>query len=116
MAKWRNASQTATLIRNVIYDFHKSDLKFVWKKKPEKLSVEKPKAIDKQNNSDVLPLIPKEDHLSNTYRHYLYSTMRLNVLYEQYKVTSERLIRTGGERPLEECARIVGLKLPNSSS
>ncbi|KAM3725262.1 Protein FMC1 [Dirofilaria immitis] len=81
MARWKNGSQAASLIRHVIEDFHKSGTNFSWKK-PEMKSKQK----------------------TNTEKA---STLRLEALQEQYK---------GGERSLEESARLVGLKIPVSKS
>ncbi|EJD73657.1 hypothetical protein LOAG_18931 [Loa loa] len=106
MAKWKNGAQAASVIRHVIEDFHKSGIDFSWKK-PEMKSIQKQKANAKQNKNDILHNIPKEEHLASTYRHYLTSTMRLKTLQEKYK---------GGERSLEESARLVGLKIPASKS
>uniref|UniRef100_A0A8R1TSQ3 Protein FMC1 homolog n=1 Tax=Onchocerca volvulus TaxID=6282 RepID=A0A8R1TSQ3_ONCVO len=106
MARWKNGAQAASLIRNVIEDFHKSGINFDWKR-PERKPIQKQKANAEKNINEVLHNISKEEHLSCTYRHYLTSTMRLEALQEQYK---------GGERSLEESARLVGLKIPVSKS
>ncbi|VDM07491.1 unnamed protein product [Wuchereria bancrofti] len=103
MAKWRNGAQAASIIRHVIEDFHKSGMDLTWKKSEK--SFLKQKANTEQSKKDVLRNIPREEHLSNAYRHYLTSTMHLKSLQEQYK---------GGERSLEESARLVGLKIPSS--
>ncbi|KAK6111426.1 hypothetical protein QQG55_43600 [Brugia pahangi] len=105
MTKWRNRAQAASLIRHVIEDFHKSRVDLTWKKSEK--SFLKQKANIEQNKKNVLRNMPREEHLYNTYRHYLTSTMHLKSLQEQYK---------GGERSLEESARLVGLKIPSSKS
>uniref|UniRef100_A0A915PQ17 Protein FMC1 homolog n=1 Tax=Setaria digitata TaxID=48799 RepID=A0A915PQ17_9BILA len=101
MAKWKNGSQAASLIRNIVENFQQSGNDFI-PKKPEMQSNQKQNASTEGN---VLRKISKEEHLSRTYRHYLDSTMRLEALQEQYK---------GGERSLEESAKLVGLKMPAS--
>lgn len=56
-------------------------------KKPEMHSIQKQKANTKQKKKEILHNIPREEHLSSTYRHYLASTMRLKALQEHYKVS-----------------------------
>ncbi|KAL3983038.1 hypothetical protein ACH3XW_49570 [Acanthocheilonema viteae] len=104
MAKWKNGTEAASLIRHVIEDFRKSGIDFTWKNSKMQL-MQKQKVNTEQSKNCMLHNIPREEHLSNTYRHYLASTMRLRTLQEYYK---------GGERSLEESARLVGLKLPTS--
>ncbi|VDK85215.1 unnamed protein product [Litomosoides sigmodontis] len=106
MARWKNGVEAASLIRHVIEDSRKSGIDFAWKMS-EVESMQKQKINIKQGKSGMLHNIPREEHLSTTYRHYLASTMRLKALQEQYK---------GGERSLEESAKLVGLKLPTSKS
>ncbi|CAG9540001.1 unnamed protein product [Cercopithifilaria johnstoni] len=106
MAKWTNGTTAASLIKHVIEDFHKSGIDFAWKKSKIPLK-QKQKVNTEQDKNGMLHNIPREEHLSNTYRHYLSSTMRLKALQERYK---------GNERSLEESSRLVGLKMPASKS
>uniref|UniRef100_A0AC35TXM3 Protein FMC1 homolog n=1 Tax=Rhabditophanes sp. KR3021 TaxID=114890 RepID=A0AC35TXM3_9BILA len=54
-------------------------------------------------NTLILKNINKHDALNNSYATYLVSTKRLSDLQDQYR---------GGERSIEDSAKIVGLAMP----
>ncbi|VDN19097.1 unnamed protein product [Gongylonema pulchrum] len=106
MAKWRSGAQVASLFRLIIDDFHELGIDMIAKKpKWEARLGEKKNSVTGADKDAVLREVPKLEHIAFTFRNYLTNTLLLDALQQEYK---------GGERSLEESAKLVGLKLPVS--